>query len=305
MTHDLIPTIDPSLSLSIQDIAGQLAPSSRRVYLIDAHHFAAWMQEQGLTPDTMTRSHLIAYRRYLAETIQANGNPYSKSSLQRMFAIACRLMKEQAISHHTENITQEIKGFKVQGESTHAALSKEQARDMLSSIDVTTSKGKRDYALMLLLAKTGIRRAECVALNRCDIQMMDGHHVAIIEHGKGDKKRVVKLRVEVFRALEVYISAIDLATDGPLFVAFHRSDRATARRLTDKTVERLVKHYAPADVALTPHGLRSTFATIALDSGAALHKVQYALGHADPRTTERYHRRKTNLDDNAVDVLNF
>ena len=43
--------------------------------------------------------------------------------------------------------------------------------------------------------------------------------------------------------------------------------------------------------------------TLALDAGAPLRKVQYAAGHADPRTTERYHRSKQNLDDNAVDYL--
>ncbi len=303
MTTDLTP-IDARLDLSMQDIAGQLAPSSRRIYLIDARHFATWMHGHSLTPETMTRSHLIAYRQFLAETIQENGKPYSKSSLQRMFAVACRLMKEQAIAHQTEDITQEVKGFKVQGETTHTALSKSQARDMLTSIDMKTAKGKRDHALLLLLMKTGIRRAECVALNRADIKMMDGHHVAVIEHGKGDKKRVVKLRVDVFRSLEAYMNAVHLA-HGPLFVAFNKSDQPTVRRLTDKTLERLVKQYAPAHTELTPHGLRATFATVALESGAALHQVQYALGHADPRTTERYQKRKLNLDNNAVDVLNF
>ncbi len=306
MTTDLTRiNLDPSLTASMQDIAGQLAPSSRRIYLIDARHFATWLQEQGLTPASMTRSDLIAYRQYLAGASKADGKPYSRSALQRMFAVACRLMKEHAIAHHSEDITREVKGFKVQEESTHTALSGRQAREMLNSIDTKTAKGKRDYALLLLLTKTGLRRAECVALNRSDVKMMDGHHVAVIEHGKGDKKRVVKLRVDVFRALLAYINAVDLAADGPLFVGFNKSDRPTARRITDKTVERLVKQYAPKDTELTPHGLRATFATVALESGAALHQVQYAMGHADPRTTERYQKRKLNLDNNAVDVLNF
>ena len=43
--------------------------------------------------------------------------------------------------------------------------------------------------------------------------------------------------------------------------------------------------------------------TLALDSGAPLHKGQVAAGHADPRTTERYWRTQENLDDNAVDYV--
>ncbi len=54
---------------------------------------------------------------------------------------------------------------------------------------------------------------------------------------------------------------------------------------------------------LTPHGLRATFITLALEGGASLTQVQYAVGHSDPRVTERYHKRKLNLDDNAVDYI--
>ena len=136
--------------------------------------------------------------------------------------------------------------------------------------------------------------------------MRDGHHVAIIEHGNGEKRRVVKLRVEVKRAIDDYLQSLGAAgPDAPLFVSMRRGDHPTGQRLTDKAVELLVKKYAPEGVELTPHGLRATFATIALEEGAALHQVQYALGHKDPRTTERYQKRKLNLDHNAVDYLNF
>lgn len=50
---------------------------------------------------------------------------------------------------------------------------------------------------------------------------------------------------------------------------------------------------SPADGLCSHHG------------GAKLQQVQYAAGHADPRTTERYQKRKINLDNNAVDYLHF
>ena len=296
---DVIPSSN-QLDQTITDIAGQLAPSSKRVYLNDTKHFALWMQEHGIVPQEMTRSDMIAYRLHLAES------SYAKTTKQRMFSVACRLMNEQYITGHVkEKVTESLKGFKTDSdETTHTALSKPQARDMLESIEKNTKQGKRDYALILMLVKTGVRRAELVALNRSDIKMMDGHHVAVIEHGKGDKRRIVKLRVDVFRALEDYLAARGSEGEA-LFVSFRRGDHPTSSRMTDKAVELLVKKYAPAGTELTPHGLRATFATLALESEAQLHQVQYALGHADPRTTERYQRRKLNLDNNAVDVLNF
>jgi len=296
---DLVP-ISNQLDQTMADIAGQLAPTSKRVYLNDARHFATWMQEQGIIPGDMTRSNMIAYRLHLAES------KYAKPTKQRMFSVACRLMNEQYVNGNIKDkVTQDVKGFKVEGdETTHTALSKAQAKDMLEGIDNSTKQGKRDYALILMLMKTGLRRAELVALNRSDIKIMDGHHVAVIEHGKGDKRRIVKLRVDVYRALESYLQARGQGGQA-LFVSFRRGDHPTGNRMTDKAVELLVKKYAPTGTDLTPHGLRATFATLALEAEASLHQVQYALGHADPRTTERYQRRKLNLDNNAVDVLNF
>ncbi len=82
-----------------------------------------------------------------------------------------------------------------------------------------------------------------------------------------------------------YVLAGSLTADGILKILQHRAKQAG-----------ITTH-------ITPHVMRATFITLTLDAGAPLHKVQYAAGHADPRTTERYHRSKLNLDDNAVDYL--
>ena len=80
----------------------------------------------------------------------------------------------------------------------------------------------------------------------------------------------------------------------------------TGSRLTSPSLWGLVKRYARQagiSTEVSPHSLRHSFVTWALEQGASLHKVQYAARHVDPRTTERYHRQKLNLDDNAVDYL--
>jgi hypothetical protein len=82
MNTDLIPTTT-QLDQTMTDIAGQLAPSSKRIYLHDAKHFAEWIQEQEFTLDSMTRSNMIAYRLYLVES------KYAKATKQRMFRVAC------------------------------------------------------------------------------------------------------------------------------------------------------------------------------------------------------------------------
>jgi integrase/recombinase XerD len=116
------------------------------------------------------------------------------------------------------------------------------------------------------------------------------------------RPRVALLFLHVSRRW-VYLEVagrLNASPDAPLFTGGTKGDHSTEQGISDKLIERVVKQYAPAGIDITPHGLRASFVTIALESGAKLHQVQYAAGHADPRTTERYQKRKMNLDDNAV-----
>lgn len=317
MITALLTTGVQDLDQTISDIAGELSSTSKRVYASDAKHFAHWMLQQSLTPSTFTRSHMIAYRSYLdtaTYTLQTKKGKvtraYSRPTKQRMFSVATSIMKEQHANGLIKvDVTARIDGFKVNGETTHTALSKQQSKEMVGDIDTSTLAGKRDDAIIQMLLKTGIRRAEIVALNRYDLKMMDGHNVAVVEHGKGEKKRIIKLRPEVLKAINSYLAVLPAADkDAPLFVSIRRGDHPTMKRLTGEAIEDIVKKHAPElpnNIKLTPHGLRATYATIALESGASLEQVQYSLGHSDPRTTERYQKRKLNLDNNAVDYLNF
>jgi len=290
-----------TFAASLADVAGQLGTRSRRIYENDVKVFARWLLDNGHTPQTLTRSQVIVYRTYLQEH-------YKVATAARMFSIARRILQEQVYNHLlSENVSAGIKGFKVANETTHTALNKKQARELLESVDSTTKKGTRDYAMLMLLLRTGIRRSECADLTLGDFKKEQGYITVTIQHGKGDKRRVVKVPMDVNRCIEKYIKRCDLspAPDAPLFVGFERGDHPTSKKISDKLIERVVKAYAKKiDVdGLTPHGLRASFVTLALEGGAQLQQVQYAAGHADPRTTERYQKRKLNLDDNAVDYI--
>jgi site-specific recombinase XerD len=290
----IIPLVN--FDQSVKDASGQLGKRSGRIYANDATRFAEWMQEQGLTVEALTRSHLITYRAYLSEH-------YAKATAARMLSIARRILGEQVLAGHISvNPAKEVKGFTLDNESSHISLSKQQAKDLLASIATTTDAGKRDYALISLLLRTGIRRSECVALNIGDFTQEQGHCIATVRHGKGDKRRKVKVPVDVLRSIETYLATRTMtALDDPLFTG---TGRWQGRRITDKLIERTVQHSGQCvGITLTPHDLRATFITLAIEGGATLLQTQYAAGHSDPRTTERYHIRKLNLDDNAVDYI--
>jgi site-specific recombinase XerD len=84
--------------------------------------------------------------------------------------------------------------------------------------------------------------------------------------------------------LDLYI---DERTSGPIFLGAEggRMDRYAA----DRTVKRLARR-AGITKRLSPHSLRHSFITAALDAGVPLRDVQDAASHADPRTTMRYDR---------------
>ena len=74
--------------------------------------------------------------------------------------------------------------------------------------------------------------------------------------------------------------------------------------LSTNAIENIVKHYANTaglEVHLSPHGLWASFVTLALEGGARLRQVMWLV--MPTSTTERYQRRKLNLDDHASDYL--
>jgi integrase/recombinase XerD len=212
--------LTPPFAATMQNVAGQLAPTSRKTYTIDAKHFAQWLAGQDISLYSLGRDDLVAYRTHLAET-------YAQSTASRMWAVARRLLDE-AVQRGllTKNPAEGIRGFKTgEDESPHRALKREEAKALLHAIDRSTTLGKRDYALLMLLLRTSIRRTAAVALTIGDLVMEQGYHVAIIRHGKGNKRGLAKLPVEVREVIDDYLEAAGrnhTGADAPLFVSFRK-----------------------------------------------------------------------------------
>jgi len=281
-------------------LAGQLAPSSQATYKRDLQHFATWIQTQGKTFGVLTLDDLKSYRLHLAET-------FAKSTAGRMLTVARIAVKEGTYRGLCAiPDIERLKGFKLDNESPRTALDDVQCRQLLSAIEREAPRGKRDYALLALLIRTGIRRAELVAANIGDLGSEGGHFILTIQHGKGDKRRIVKVPPDLHRAIQEYLMTRgDVAPNAPLFVGIRKDGawKETPIHMYGGLSYILQERARVIGLHLTPHDLRATFATLALEGRAPLQKVQYAMGHSDPRTTERYHRKKQNLDDNATDYI--
>lgn len=145
--------------------------------------------------------------------------------------------------------------------------------------------GVRDMAMWEMAYGSGLRVSELVGLNLASLDLAEGW-VHVI--GKGDKERRVPISGKASDALGRYLARRGELVQEPTQALFlnHRGGRLTAR-----SVERLLKDHlisAGLDPEVTPHGLRHSFATHLLESGADLRSIQELLGHESLATTQRY-----------------
>lgn len=174
------------------------------------------------------------------------------------------------------------------------------------SAELERVKVLRDTAILEMLFSTGLRVSELASLPR-DLDLSKDEFSV---RGKGDKIRVVFLSPTAKDALKKYLSArVDM--DDAMFIniglqhinlAKEKKDKeekkrgrfdrtSSGKRLTTRSIERLVKHYATkAGISkkVTPHIIRHSFATDLLGNGADLRSVQMLLGHANIATTQIY-----------------
>ncbi len=154
----------------------------------------------------------------------------------------------------------------------------------------------RDHALASLLALNGLRISEALGADVEDLDFERGHHT-LKALRKGGKRVTVPLAPRTSRVLDLYL---DERTTGPIFIGAKggRMDRYAA----DRMVKRLARR-AGITKRISPHSLRHSFITAALDAGVPLRDVQEAASHADPRTTMRYDRGRGSLDRHATYVV--
>lgn len=210
-----------------------------------------------------------------------------KRKTQNYYLIALRAFLKYLRKRGIESMSPErIELAKVPDRSLDLITEAELVR-LMQAPDGSDLKSLRDKAILELLFSTGLRVSELCSLNR-DIDLSRDE---LSVRGKGDKVRVVFLSPTAKTIVELYIEKRD-DIDDALFVQLGRNaDKSKSLRLTPRSVERILKHYAiKAGITkkVTPHVIRHSFATDLLSNGADLRSVQALLGHANIATTQVY-----------------
>jgi site-specific recombinase XerD len=185
------------------------------------------------------------------------------------------------------------------------------ARRLLKKLDVKHPVRSRDRAIISVLIYTAAR-VGAVAKLRCRDFYQAGNDYCLRFHEKGGKVREIPVREDLLKALETYLDIAGLRYAEPLSPLFRSAERRT-KRLTQNPMKaddmaRMVKRRlrdVGLSTRLSPHSFRVTTITDLLEQGVDLQEVQNLAGHADPRTTRLYDRRRRRVTRNIVERISI
>jgi len=152
---------------------------------------------------------------------------------------------------------------------------------------ILKEENHRNYALVILLANTGLRISE--ALNICiNTDLFFESKELIIREGKGDKQRTVLLNEKVISALRDYFIEREDSKykNSPYLFVSNKGEQLN--RITVNNIFTKYSQIAGMVNTITPHDLRHYFCSYALESGFDVHEVAYIAGHSNIQTTLLY-----------------
>lgn len=195
------------------------------------------------------------------------------------------------------------------------ALTNKEVSYLLAGPDQCKTEGARDYALILLMLRTSLRVGEACSLRVSSIKWSHGRWILKFKV-KGGRERTIPLPSEVKKAIDNYLKLDKdrrklLKSDGNEAFIFQlitnyrtlHFDKAISKKMAWNIVKKWGEMGGIGKIS--PHDLRRTAITKALDQGLTYRKVQMMTGHRDPKTVMRYDHGRENLEQNADNFLNY
>jgi site-specific recombinase XerD len=172
-------------------------------------------------------------------------------------------------------------------EALPRSLNAHEVESLLHSCDRTTTVGKRDYAVLCLLARLGLRAGEVAAMTFDDIDWRAGE---LTVRGKGSTRERLPLLAEVGQALASYLrEARPSCATRHVFVTARAPFQEFAGPTTVcRIVEQAIKRAGLKTPRRGAHLLRHSLATALLQRGASLQEIGNVLRHRHPATTQIY-----------------
>ncbi|NNF59320.1 MAG: tyrosine-type recombinase/integrase [Rhodothermaceae bacterium] len=268
-------------------LLSQRSDNTRRAYRADIEQLVTFLHD--LDPDAglydLTAEHVNAWARTLAQTASA-------ATVNRRIASLSSFYRWAIANGHTDRNPADATHVRREAVSSDhaAALTTDEMRALIAA---ARAAGPRDLLVVLVLAHAGIRVSELVNARNGDLRHERGHCTLVVT-GKGNKVRRVVMPPAACELVA------DLDADEWLVTA---NDGTQMNRHQVTRVLARLQRRAGIETKVTPHVLRATMITEALDAGVSLWIVQDTAGHADSRTTRSYQRRAASLDKSPTYAL--
>jgi integrase/recombinase XerD len=279
-------------------------PNTQKAYLRAVRCFLSWCEGQGVELAALTPGMVGQYLVGLGES----------PAKRNQHLAALRGFFDRLVNRHVciLNPAASVRGVKDQViEGKTPEITVEHARTLLASIETGRVVALRDLAILATLANTACRGGAVAKLRLGDFQY-DGQQYVQRFQEKGGKSREIPVRHDLEGFILAYVEAAGIggdAKDTPLFrMGNGRTRKLSGTAMTSKRICELVKRRlkdAGLPSRLSPHPFRVTAITDLLTQGIPLEDVQYLAGHAEPRTTGLYDRRKKKVTRNIVERISI
>lgn len=304
------PAVLTALAAQARDYIDQAkSANTRRAYRSDWQEFVTWCEGQPLAA-------LPADPQTVALYLTARAAVYQTSTLCRRLASISQAHQAAGLPTPTTAAVvratwQGIRRAKGVAGAGKAPAVVAELRRMVERLP-DNLLGKRDRALLLVGFAGAFRRSELVALDVADLAFMPEGLVVTLRRSKTDQEGAGRKVGIPFgshpetcpvRNLTSWLDSAGIIT-GPLFRAVNRHGQLGPRRLTDRTVARVVQRCAQA-AGLDPrqyagHSLRAGLATSAAAAGASEHSIMAQTGHRSAAMVRRYIRDTNLFRENAA-----
>ena len=278
--------------------------SSKLLYRRTLKQYFNWIDTTNYLLNEIARPQLLEYKDYLL-----NSN-MSSLTVGSYITSVRRFYEWTEANKFYPNVAKGIKTPKRKQQFKKQPLLPAQATALLNFYQ---DKALRDYAIISLLLRTGLRTIEVIRASVEDIVFKGSQRVLLIQgKGRDEKDNFVLLTDKSYKPIADYLATRgNTNSSEALFTS--TSNNSNGERLSTRTISYIAKEGLKAiglnERAFTAHSLRHTTAVNILRAGGSLETAQMTLRHSNPATTQIYtatlneERRLQNSGEALIDSL--
>lgn len=247
------------------------AQNTIKSYSLHIGNYITWYTNTyGEAPTRLYRANILDYISYMRNVLKASARTIN-AKLSALLSYNEYLVDKGI---QTDFVLSKKDNIKVQSQYANPSIVSKQEVEQFRQ-DILVNQGKRDYAIVTIMAYAGLRVSEVLNLLSSNFDFIARE---LTVNGKGDKQRIVFLNDKIINAVKEYLAERNSASEY-LFVS------RQGGKINRTRINQIFNQYSDK---ITPHTLRHFYCSNAIDSGYSVHEVANQAGHSNIHTTLLY-----------------